>query len=129
MQQRHHNNAIDRLADLVANSLVVADVSGVEPRFHLLDTIRRYAIEKLDESGDRDRIARRHAAFYRNLFERAEGETSARPMGEWLADYAPEIDNLRAALDWALSPGGDGSVGVALTAAAAPLWLHLSLNG
>ena len=46
---------------------------------------------------------------------------------EWLADYAREIDNLRAALDWAFSPGGDGSIGVALTAAAVPLWMRLSL--
>ena len=48
-------------------------------------------------------------------------------MAEWLADYWHEIDNLRAALDWAFSPGGDASVGVALTAAAVPLWMHLSL--
>ena len=40
--------AIDRLADLVAKSLVVADVSGAKPRFRLLDTTRAYAIEKLD---------------------------------------------------------------------------------
>jgi predicted ATPase/DNA-binding winged helix-turn-helix (wHTH) protein len=119
--------AIDRLADLVAKSLVVADVGGAKPRFRLLDTTRGYAIEKLDESGERDRIARRHAAYYRDLFERAEGEVTARSTREWLADYAREIDNLRAALDWAFSPGGDRSIGVALTAAAVPLWTHLSL--
>jgi predicted ATPase/DNA-binding winged helix-turn-helix (wHTH) protein len=120
-------NAIDRLADLVAKSLVAADVGGTEPRFRLLDTTRAYAIEKLDESGERKRIARCHAEYYRNLFERAEREAGARPAGEWLADYAPEIDNLRAALDWAFSPGGDGSIGVALTTAAVPLWVRLSL--
>ena len=91
----------------MAKSLVVADVSGAKPRFRLLDTTRAYAIEKLDESGERERIARRHAEYYRDLFERAEGEAAARPTGEWLADYAREIDNLRAALDWAFSPGGD----------------------
>ena len=47
-------DAIDRLADLVAKSLVVADVSGAKPRFRLLDTTRAYAIEKLDESGERE---------------------------------------------------------------------------
>ena len=46
---------------------------------------------------------------------------------EWLAEYGRQIDNLRAALDWAFSPSGDASIGVALTAAAAPLWMHLSL--
>ena len=49
------------------------------------------------------------------------------PPTEWLADYGRQIDNLRAALDWAFSPGGDASIGVALTAAAVPLWMHLSL--
>src|SRR5436853_7014819 len=119
--------AIDQLADLVTKSLVVADVSGAKPRFRLLDTTRAYAIEKLDGSGERERVACRHAEYYRNLFERAESEAPARPADEWLADYAQEIDNLRAALDWAFSPGGDGSIGVALTAAAVPLWMRLSL--
>ena len=120
-------DAIDRLADLVAKSLVVADVSGTKPRFRLLDTTRAYAIEKLDASGERERIARRHAEYYRDLFERAEREVPARPTGEWLADYAGEIDNLRAALDWAFSPSGVESIGVALTVAAIPLWLQLPM--
>jgi predicted ATPase/DNA-binding winged helix-turn-helix (wHTH) protein len=121
------NDAIDHLADLVAKSLVVADVSGTKPRFRLLDTTRAYAIEKLDESGERERLARCHAEYYRSLFERSEGEAAERSTDEWLADYAPEIDNLRAALDWAFSRGADGSTGVALTTAAVPLWARLSL--
>ncbi|HZB93019.1 MAG TPA: winged helix-turn-helix domain-containing protein, partial [Stellaceae bacterium] len=120
-------DALELLAGLVAKSLVVADVTGAEPRFRLLDTTRAYAIEKLEESGDRQAMARRHAAYYRDLFERAEGELAARPTGEWLGNYAREIDNLRAALDWAFSPSGDGSIAVPLTAAAVSLWLSLSL--
>jgi len=120
-------DAIDRLADLVAKSLVAADVSGAKPRFRLLDTTRSYTIERLEESGERQRIARRHAEYYRMLFKRAEDEVAVRPAGEWLAGYNLEIDNLRAALDWAFSPDGDGSIGVALTAAAVPLWMRLSL--
>src|SRR6266851_5959555 len=122
-------DAIDLLADLVAKSLVVADVGGAKPRFRLLDTTRAYGIEKLDESGERERIARRHAEYYRDLFARAEAEALARRRRGWLADYAWEIDNLRSALDWAFSPGGgDVSVGIALTAAAVPLWVYLSLT-
>jgi predicted ATPase/DNA-binding winged helix-turn-helix (wHTH) protein len=121
-------DAIDRLADLVAKSLVVADVTGAEPRFRLLDTTRAYALETFEESGEREAIARRHAAYYRYLFERADGEERVRPTGEWLADYAREIDNLRAALDWAYSSGGDAEIGVALTVAAIPLWMRLSLH-
>ena len=117
----------DRIAGLVPKSLVTVDEVGGRVRFRLLEITRAYAIEKLDESGERGRIARRHAEYYRMLFKRAEDEVAARPAGEWLAGYIPEIDNLRAALDWAFSPDGDGSVGVALTAAAVPLWLRLSL--
>jgi predicted ATPase/DNA-binding winged helix-turn-helix (wHTH) protein len=122
-------DAIDRLADLVAKSLVVADVSGTKPRFRLLDTTRAYVVEKLGESSERQHVARRHAAYYRQLFERAAAEAPARATGDWLADYAQDIDNLRAALDWAFSPSGEASTGVALTAAALPLWIRLSLLG
>ena len=118
-------DAIDRLADLAVKSLVVADVIGAKPRFRLLDITRAYTIEKLDESGERQRIARRHAAYYRNFFARAETEALARPAGAWLGEYAREIGNLRAALDWALSPGADLSIGLALTNAAVPLATHV----
>jgi hypothetical protein len=50
-----------------------------------------------------------------------------RPAAEWLSFYKPRIANLRAALDWAFSPTRDASVGVALTVAAVPLWMRLSL--
>src|SRR4051812_10435502 len=120
-------DVIDCLADLVAKSLTVADVSGTKPRFRLLDTTRAFALEKLDTSGEREAITHRHAEYYRRLFARAEAEAPTRTTSDWLADYAPEIDNLRAALDWAFSPGGPASTGVALTAAAVPLWIRLSL--
>jgi predicted ATPase len=119
--------AIDRLAELVAKSLVAADVSGAKPRFRLLDMVRAYTGEKLDASGEREQIARTHAMYYCNLFKRAEAEVPERPSDEWLADYAQEIDNLRGALDWAFSTGGDKSIAATLTQAAIPLWIRLSL--
>ncbi len=120
-------DAIDRLADLVAKSMVVADAGGIAPRFRLLDTIRAYALEKLDVSGERDLVARRHADHFRGVFASAEDEARARPAGEWLSSYSLEIENLRMALDWALSSGGDRAVGVALTVAAIPVWMQLPM--
>jgi predicted ATPase len=120
-------DVIDAVAELVEKSLAVVETTETEPRLRLLETTRAYALERLAESGERERLAHRHAEYYRNLFERAESEAAARPADEWLADYAWEIDNLRAALDWAFSPDGDGSIAVALTAAAVPLWMQLSL--
>jgi len=117
---------VDAVAELVEKSLAVVETTETEPRLRLLETTRAYALERLGQSGEREAVAHRHAEYYHNLFERAEGE-AARPADEWLADYAREIDNLRGALDWAFSPGGDGSIGVALTAAAVALWMRLSL--
>jgi predicted ATPase/DNA-binding winged helix-turn-helix (wHTH) protein len=121
------SDVIDRLFDLVTRSLVSTETDGSLVRYRLLDTTRAYALEKLIESGERERLARRHAEYYRDRFERAETELEARPAAEWLTDYGRHIDNLRAALDWAFSPSGDASLGVALVVAGVPLWTHLSL--
>ena len=121
------SGVVDGLFNLVAKSLVLTESNSRTQRYRLLDTTRAYALEKLAQSGELDEVARRHAEVYRDLFERAETEWETRPTAEWLADYWWRRDNLRAALDWAFSPAGDASVGVALTAAAVPLWMHLSL--
>jgi predicted ATPase/DNA-binding winged helix-turn-helix (wHTH) protein len=115
------------VASLVAKSLVTADVGGAMLRYRLLETTRAYALEKLVQAAEFATVARRHARHCLDLFERAQAEAQTRPADEWLADNGPKIDNVRAALDWAFSPAGDASIGVQLTAAAVPLWMHLSL--
>ena len=120
-------DVVDGIANLVAKSLVRADVGEGPAKFRLLETTRAYALEKLSESGELEAIVRRHAEYYLDLFELAEAEWETRPTAEWLTDYRRHIDDLRVALDWAVSPGGDASIGVALTAASVPLWLHLSM--
>jgi predicted ATPase len=118
---------VDGITNLVAKSLVSMDLEGPGTRYRLLETTRAYALEKLTEGGERDRVARRHAEYYRDLFERAETERETRPTAEPPAAYGRQIDNARVALDWAFSPTGDVAIGVALTVATVPLWTHLSL--
>jgi predicted ATPase len=120
---------VDHVANLVAKSLVVADLSGEIAHYRLLDTTRLYASDKLRHAGEHQDAARRHAAHYRDLFVNAEAESEAKPQAEWLAMYAPHIANVRAGVDWAFSPDGDQEIGVALTVAAVPLWIQLSLLG
>jgi predicted ATPase/DNA-binding winged helix-turn-helix (wHTH) protein len=122
-------DVFEAIANLAAKSLISTDISSDVTYHRLLDTMRAYALEKLGESGEIERVRALHAEYYRDLFERAETEWETRPTAEWLGDYGHQIDNLRAALDWAFSPGGDASIGVAMTAAAVPLWTHLSLMG
>jgi predicted ATPase/DNA-binding winged helix-turn-helix (wHTH) protein len=117
----------DSIADLVAKSLVSTDVVGTIVHYRLLETTRAYAREKLIESAEIEVVARRHAEYFRDLFQHAEADLETRPTAEWLVAYRSHIDNLRAALDWAFSPSGDVGVGVELTAATVPLWMHLLL--
>ena len=117
----------ETLSGLFAKSLVVTEFDGGAARYRLLDTIRAYGFERLAEAGERAPTAERHAKYYCDLFERAEGEAPTRPISEWLDDYGWQLDNLRGALDWSFSPDGGTDIGVALTAAAIPLWLHLSM--
>jgi predicted ATPase/DNA-binding winged helix-turn-helix (wHTH) protein len=123
------SEVVDCLANLVTKSLVTAEGSGAMIRYRLLETTRAYALEKLVQAGEFDAAAGRHARRYLDLFEGAEAEAETRPTDEWLAEYGPRIDNVRAALDWAFSPNGDAAIGVALTIAAVPLWEKLSLLG
>ena len=118
---------IDCVANLVQKSLVTSDMGAFEARFRLLETTKAYALEKLTESGEYDDIARRHAEYYRTLLQRAATETQTRSASEWLAVYGLDIDNVRAALDWAFSSDGDTTIGVELTVASERLWFGLSL--
>jgi len=117
---------IQNLSDLVAKSLVVAEMNRVT-HYRLLDTTRVYALEKLVENGEREHVARRHAEYYRDLFQRASSEVEARPSTEWLAEYRPKLDNLRRALTWAFAPGGNTAIGIDLAVASVPIWFELSL--
>jgi predicted ATPase len=121
------SDVIDRVASLVTKSLVTAEVSGATVHYRLLETTRAYAREKLTEHGELEQAARRHAEYYRDLCGQAEAVWETQPAAEWLADYGRQLGNVRTALDWAFSPRGDASIGVALTAAAVPLWCQLSL--
>ena len=116
---------IDQVAELVTKSLVAADVGGAELRLRLLETTRAYALSHLAESGEVDAIGRRHAEYYCGVLEaEADDKTSA---DDWPAAYAPDIDNIRAAMTWAFAANGDASIGVALAAVSAPVWLEMSL--
>jgi predicted ATPase len=115
------------IANLVAKSLVSRDGSTPAGRWRLLETIRAYALEKLAEIGEVSIAARRHAEFFRDLIVPAGTNEVLRLSIDDVARCGREIDNVRAALDWSFSQGGDAAIGVALTAAFAPVWLHLSL--
>ena len=115
------------LVNLVAKSLVALDEFRSVSRWRLLETIRAYALEKLIECGEAQMIAQLHAEYYRDLVAPGASASTLRPTIERISALSCEIDNVRGALDWAFGPHGDTTLGVILTAAYVPVWLHLSL--
>jgi predicted ATPase/class 3 adenylate cyclase len=95
-------DVFDLLAVLVARSLVVADTEGVDARYWLLETIRQYAQEHLDESGDGDRLRTGHAVYYASFAEEAMTGMAGPDGFEWERRLEAEFDNIRAALAWAV---------------------------
>ena len=116
---------LDLLTHLVEKSLVERDAAS--DRYRLLETVRQYALEQLAAQTETAAGKGRHSTFFRNLFTRADAEWSTTPDAEWQAQYFPERDNLRVALDWALGPMGDNEIGIALAGASARLWVALAL--
>jgi tetratricopeptide (TPR) repeat protein len=99
------------LGALVEQSLVVAQPpkAGGEARYGMLELVRQYALEKLEESGDAEEARRRHAAFFLDLAEEAEPELRGSRQVEWLERLEEENGNLRAAMSWALDTDDAGT--------------------
>lgn len=116
----------DLLSSLVEKSLLTADLSEAEPRYRLLETTRRYALDKQREQGETGR-QRQLAEYLIHRFADAGESWAATPSVTWLARCEPELDNLRAALEWAFGPEGDAALGVELAGHSMRLWDELSL--
>jgi predicted ATPase/DNA-binding winged helix-turn-helix (wHTH) protein len=118
---------MDRISSLVAKSLLTADEGASVPCWRLLETIRVYALQKLAESGEYPATASRHAEYVRAIIVPSTVEPILTVND--LTRQGQELDNVRAALDWLFSPGGDVALGAELVAAFAPVWVHLLLVG
>jgi predicted ATPase/class 3 adenylate cyclase len=81
---------IDPISSLVEKSLIVAEAQETL-RYRLLESTRAFALEKLEQSGERDALARRHAQWAADLAERAKDELQTEPRTQWLAQYVPEF--------------------------------------
>ncbi|HWE51131.1 MAG TPA: hypothetical protein VG273_15165, partial [Bryobacteraceae bacterium] len=112
--------------NLAAKSLVAADIASRIARYRLLDTTFAYARRKLNQAGDFEAVAFRHADYFRGVFDRVEIGTDSKSAIAWRTKYTGHIDNVRGALDWAFSPHGNVASGIALTISTVSLWLNLS---
>jgi len=113
---------LDGMASMVDKSLVqqVEPAKG-ESRFVMLDTIREYALEKLESSGEQPLTKRAHAAYCLVLAEEEPTVESGAQAMEWQERFALEHDNFRAGLGW-LTETGDAEWGLRLGTALFRFW-------
>ncbi len=94
----------------------------------MLESTRQYASEKLAATGANS-CRCRHAEYLLQLFERWDQTWSTTPSGIWLETAKPELENLRAALEWGFGVDGDRALVVTLFAFTGQYWIQLALQG
>jgi len=94
---------LNGITSLVENSLLVqAETANGESRFRLLEVVREYGLERLDDDGELEEMRRSHAEFFLNLAMTANPKLNGAKQTKWLSILETEHDNLRAALAWSV---------------------------
>ncbi|AWL94686.1 MULTISPECIES: ATP-binding protein [Bradyrhizobium] len=118
---------VEAISNLLSKSLIATSPAERRLRYRLLDTTRAFMADKLVENGEADRVARAHAEYFRDfLRDIALKSTGMQSAGGFLP-YADHVPNVRAALTFSFSDGGDRTIGVDLAASAAQFFLELTL--
>jgi non-specific serine/threonine protein kinase len=114
---------LDLLTLLVDKSLVVVDRSSPEStRYRLLESVREFALERLEQSGELSAVRGRHLEYYLGLAERSEQELVGPNQGAWFETLETENENLLAALAWCGRVEGGGEKGLRLAASVYRFW-------
>ncbi|MDQ3694472.1 MAG: helix-turn-helix domain-containing protein [Chloroflexota bacterium] len=127
-------STLNLITSLVDKSLLRRDereggAAAAEPRFEMLETVREFALERLEGSGELAAARQAHADYFLMLAERAEPEVVGREQGLWLERLTAEIGNMRAALDWALDRGaGSSEISLRLAGALWTFWYMSARN-
>jgi predicted ATPase/DNA-binding SARP family transcriptional activator len=97
---------LDGLTELVEKSLVICDAAGDEERYRLLEVVRQYAQERLQEQNEEMPLKARHYRYFVEFIETALPQLRGAEQADWLDRVEQEHDNLRAALDWSATEAG-----------------------
>ncbi|HJP65411.1 MAG TPA: tetratricopeptide repeat protein, partial [Actinomycetota bacterium] len=117
-------DAFEGIASLVDKNLVRRYEAHGEERFHMLETIREYAREQLQASGEEDDAAARHLAYFLALAKDAQPHLLGEDQATWIDRLDHEHGNLRAAISW----GAERDVAAALELGGT-LWRFWHLRG
>ncbi|TQC45187.1 NACHT domain-containing protein [Rhodococcus sp. WS4] len=111
---------LDTLTSLVEKSILIREEYGAGVRFRMLETLREYGFEKLEQTGEAVALRRRHRDWYEALALDAEAEWISARQLEWIARLKREQPNLREALEF--SVGDDPAAGLRTAAALHMFW-------
>lgn len=116
--------ALALLTALHDKSLLVVDreVLGGRPRYRMLETVRQYALERLNECGEGEAARGRHVAHFIAMAEEADAQVRGRDQDLWMGRFKQEHENLVAALTWCCEGGMDPHEGLRLAAATGYYW-------
>ncbi|WP_061953704.1 ATP-binding protein [Cupriavidus pauculus] len=124
--QIDRGDVVAGIAALVAKSLVSVDASEQTVRYRLPGTTRAYSRQRLTQSGARRALLASHARYWRTTLHAAWIDEPALGQAGWTNRFGGAIDDVRAAIGWALSADGDADLGATLILAALPLGYYLS---
>jgi predicted ATPase len=117
----------ETLLSLAEKSLVSLDVARPRTPYRLLHLTRSYAFEKLIATGELHTLQRQHASHYCSMLSAPAHNGAPLSREEWLDRYRYALDDIRAALEWAFSAGGEPDLAAKLTVASIPAMLQLCL--
>jgi predicted ATPase/class 3 adenylate cyclase/DNA-binding NarL/FixJ family response regulator len=120
-EELHRHQVLDLLTLLIDKSLVVAENTGAQTRYRLMETVRQYALEKLSESGEADAVRDRHRDHYTAMAALLDEATNSGHQLQ-IEQTETEIDNLRAAFAWSREHA-DIEDALRLVSSLQPLWL------
>jgi predicted ATPase len=116
---------LQALERLIAHSLLrERSARDGTVRFLMLETIREYALDRLEDEGERAEASERHARSFLELAEGAESGLTGRDHGVWFERLKEEQDNLRAALAW--STVHDPEMALRFAAGLVEFWVSMS---
>jgi predicted ATPase len=116
-------DTLERLTALHDKSLALVDrAPRAQPRYRMLETVRQYAQERLNEEGEGDDARNRHLLHYVALGERAAPDLTGPRQGEWFDALWQEQENLVAAHAWCTHAPQGGEHALRLTASLSRYW-------
>ncbi|NEU97118.1 winged helix-turn-helix domain-containing protein [Bradyrhizobium uaiense] len=121
------SQVLSALDNLVAKSMVATRPIGALMRYRLLDTTRAYVLNIATDNAEAAGLAARHATYYRRWLDQSGSNWPTLSTGSERSPHFSALNNARHALEWCFGEGGDVQLGIKLAAAAAPVFLTMSL--